>query len=222
MSTSPLDLDPYVLPLVRGTRILDLGCGYGHWGHLVKTHYTSLRSEPVSVTGVDIFDGNVGFCRSLGVYDQVVQQDVLAYLSTLSNASVDTVIATELIEHFTREDGTEILAEIDRVTARVAILSTPNYAAFRGGGNTMLGFNEWEHHLSRWTVADFSQRGYKVLGLSHKLHKTVPGAYRLLSACPVLNALARGIAERVPSIALNLLAIKHFDQEPMHFVFGLG
>lgn len=222
MSTSPLDLDPYVIAMVRGNRILDLGCGYGHWGHLLKTHYTSLRSEPTHVTAVDIFEGNVEFCQRLGLYDAVIQQDVVAYLSALPAGSFDTVIATELIEHFTREDGTRMLEEIERVTAKVAILSTPNFAAYRGGGETMVGFNEWEHHLSQWTKADFAQRNYKVFGLSHKLHKTVPGAYRLFSAFPTLNALARGLAEGMPSISLNLLAVKHFDREPMKFVFGLG
>jgi 2-polyprenyl-3-methyl-5-hydroxy-6-metoxy-1,4-benzoquinol methylase len=202
--------------MLRGNRILDLGCGYGHWGHLIKTHYTALRSEPVSVVGVDIFDGNVEFCRGLGVYDDVVKADVVQYLATLAAFSCDTIVAVELIEHFAREDGTRMLDEIDRIQPQIAIISTPNFPAFRGGGDTMGGFNEWEHHLSHWTTADFRTRGYEVLGISSKLHKTVPGMYRVFRAFPALKALAGGLSERMPIISLNLLAIKHFGKARPH------
>ena len=101
MATSPLEFDPYVIPLVRGSRILDLGCGYGHWGHLLKTHYTARKQPPVpvAVTGVDLFPGNITFCQQTGVYDQVVCEDAVAYLARQPDDAFDTVIATELIEH---------------------------------------------------------------------------------------------------------------------------
>ena len=36
MSTSPLVFDAYVLNNVLGTRFLDVGCGHGKWGYLLK------------------------------------------------------------------------------------------------------------------------------------------------------------------------------------------
>ena len=222
MSTSPLDLDPYVIPMLRGEKILDLGCGYGHWGHLARTHYAALQSARVTITGVDLFEGNVTLCRGMGVYDEVVHEDVLAFLARQADGAFDSIIAAELIEHFSREDGAKLLDQLDRVAAKVVVVSTPNYAAYRGGGETMVGFNEWEHHLSQWAPVDFRARGYKVMGVSHKLHKRVPGAYRVLTKFPTLNALARAYAETHPSIALNLLAVKHMDTAPTNFVFGLG
>ena len=39
MGGSPANLDPVVIPLVEGPRILDVGCGFGKWGHLCLTNY---------------------------------------------------------------------------------------------------------------------------------------------------------------------------------------
>ncbi len=72
MGYVPLELDPLVLPLVEGRTVLDLGCGYGHWGHLLRTQYYSEdRSRTARITGVDIRDGNVVFCGAIGVYDEI-------------------------------------------------------------------------------------------------------------------------------------------------------
>ncbi len=52
--------------------VLDLDCGYGHWGHLLRTQYYSEDpSRTARTTGVDNHDGNVVFFGATGVCDEI-------------------------------------------------------------------------------------------------------------------------------------------------------
>jgi len=220
VSTSPLELDPFVVPLVRGRRVLDLGCGYGHWGHLLMTHLVP-RAEAV---GVDAFAGNVGLCRRSGAYAEVVEADALDYLAALDAGAFDTVLALELIEHLTREDGLRLLGLMERAASEVVVLSTPNFACLRPGADTMTGYNEHEHHLSTWSARDFRARGYAVMGVGHNLERSrVRGVCLALRTFPTLDGLARGWCERHPGLSLNLLAARPAAGRPaVRFRCGTG
>ena len=208
MGYSPLDLDPVVLPLVAGKTVLDLGCGYGHWGHLLRTHYFSDDpAKAARITGVDIHEGNVAFCRRTGTYDELGCADALDFLARQPAAAFDTIIATELIEHLPKPSGEKLLAEVVRVAAKVAILSTPNWEYLRPGAMTMTGFNEHEHHVSAWRPAEFRRRGFTVRGVGHKVRQwPVRGVNRALDAFPTLDAMLAAWAIRHPAIALNIVA----------------
>jgi ubiquinone/menaquinone biosynthesis C-methylase UbiE len=39
VSSSPAFLDPVVLPLVKGTSVLDVACGLGRWGALPQSNF---------------------------------------------------------------------------------------------------------------------------------------------------------------------------------------
>ncbi|HVM43955.1 MAG TPA: class I SAM-dependent methyltransferase [Gemmatimonadales bacterium] len=210
MGYSPLDLDPVVLPLVAGKTVLDLGCGFGHWGHLLRTHYFSDDPQKAArITGVDIHDGNVAFCRRTGTYDELGCADALEFLARQPAAAFDTIIATELIEHLPKPSGEKLLAEVVRVAAKMAILSTPNWEYLRPGAMTMTGFNEHEHHVSAWRPAEFRRRGFTVRGVGHKVRQwPVRGVNRALDALPTLDAMLAAWAIRHPAIALNIVAFR--------------
>ena len=207
---SPLDLDPVVLPLVAGKTVLDLGCGYGHWGHLLRTHYFSDDpAKAARITGVDIHEGNVAFCRRTGTYDELGCADALDFLARQPAAAFDTIIATELIEHLPKPAGETLLAEVVRVAAKAAILSTPNWEYLRPGAMTMTGFNEHEHHVSAWRPAEFRRRGFTVRGVGHKVRQwPVRGVNRALDVFPTLDAMLAAWAIRHPAIALNIVAYR--------------
>jgi len=207
---SPLELDPVVLPLVEGTTVLDLGCGFGHWGHLLRTHYHSdAPALAARVTGVDIHDGNVAFCRSTGVYHALECADALTFLARQPAAAFDTVIATELIEHLPKADGERLLAELARVAARVSVLSTPNWDYLRPGAATMTGWNAHEAHLSSWTAGELRRRGFTVRGVGHKAGMArVRGVQRLLRTFPTVDLMLGAWAVRHPSLALHLVAFR--------------
>lgn len=210
MGYSPLELDPVVLPLVEGATVLDLGCGFGHWGHLLRTHYHS--DDPglaARVTGVDIHPGNVAFCRSTGVYHALECTDALEFLARQGARAFDTVIATELIEHLPKQGGERLLDELARVAGRVAVLSTPNWEYLRPGAATMTGYNEHEAHVSSWTADEFRRRGYTVRGVGHKAGMApVRGVNRLLRTFPTVDLMLGAWAVRHPGLALHLVAYR--------------
>ena len=213
MSTSLLELDPLVIPLIRGSKILDVGCGYGHWGQLLATHYRLSGDPPrrADVIGIERHPGNATFCRSTGLYKDVIVGDALMALQSMESNSYDTVLAVDIVEHFEREQGALLLDEIERVASSMVIVSTPNFPNYRKGDTGITGYNEWEHHLSEWTIHDFKGRGYRVRGVKHRLHDKLyrlRGMYRLLHKVPLIDELLDTVAGRWPRIAHTLLAWK--------------
>ncbi len=98
------------------TSVLDIGCGRGHFGLLLK-------SLGKNYTGVDI-PKNAGICneRGLEAYSANIEQEKLP----LKNASFDMVLCLEVIEHL--NDMNLLLSEVMRVLKKdgIFIVSTPN------------------------------------------------------------------------------------------------
>lgn len=161
MSSSPSYLDPIILPLIAGKTVLDVGCGYGRWGHLIQSNFweAGLVSPP-QIDGFDAFLANVEFCANYGCYRDVWHQTMP---SPLSNAW-DTVLACEIIEHIEQKYVEEVMDILEGSTKKRIIISTPNWPYYRGGGETKVGFNDFEAHLSYLSRDFFRRRGYKIVG----------------------------------------------------------
>ena len=92
-------------PANKDVRVLDLGCGHGALLHFAReAGYTHLR-------GIDGSPEQVAAARRLGI-DGVEEGDLRDALATQADASLDVVIAFDVIEHFTRD---ELLPFVDAV-----------------------------------------------------------------------------------------------------------
>jgi len=155
-------LVPYILPIIEGTSILDVGCGNGKWGYLIKVDYWYTRAgrrkaKIEYVVGVDLYLKYLTFVKTHKIYDDVVLCDT-RYLP-FRRFAFNTVLLLEVIEHMTKNEGEKSLREAERVANSLIIVSTPSYFIRQG---TKDG-DCFQKHLSKWTVNDFIRLGYSIL-----------------------------------------------------------
>jgi 2-polyprenyl-3-methyl-5-hydroxy-6-metoxy-1,4-benzoquinol methylase len=171
LSSSPTYLDPIVIPLIRGGTVLDVGCGYGRWGHLVQSNFWEAGlSMPPDVDGFDAFQANVDYCKKQNSYRRVWQQSMPSPLGD----HWDTVLACEVIEHVEQDKVESVISILEGAAKRRIIVSTPNWPYYRPGGDTIVGYNDYEAHLSYVPRSFFRKRGYRLLGAGFGNPRNLP------------------------------------------------
>lgn len=93
------------LELAPGSRVLDIGCGYGHIGNLIKSSFPSIE-----VTGVEILWDRCARAQETGLPVAQVDGDHLPVRST----SIDTAVLATVLSSVPRESLSAVLREIDR------------------------------------------------------------------------------------------------------------
>lgn len=92
-------------PAQRQAQVLDIGCGHGALLHFAR------EQGYQNVAGVDVSPQQVALARQLGIQG-VAEGDLLASLRSRPAASLDVVVAVDVIEHFTKD---ELLDLVDAV-----------------------------------------------------------------------------------------------------------
>ena len=129
---------------LRPETILDIGIGNGKWGCLCYEYLHYWRNVTPIIDGIEIF-GNYK-SPAYGFYREVFYDSVLKKLDILKN--YDLVMAFDIIEHLTREEGLNMLGKIEKHY----LISTPSYWNPQGAS---FG-NKYEIHISKWTESDFA------------------------------------------------------------------
>lgn len=161
MSSSPTFLDPVVIPMIRGETVLDVACGYGRWGNLIRTNFweAGLKTPP-AVDGFDAFEPNLDLCQRGGSYRKLWHH----FLPSPLEGQWDTVLACEILEHLHEPDAVAAIEVLERAARQRVIISTPNWEYLRSGGETVVGYNDYEAHHSHLPRRFFHQRGYTIVG----------------------------------------------------------
>jgi predicted TPR repeat methyltransferase len=81
-----------------GLRIADLGCGTGLAGQV-------LRPWAACLVGVDLSGEMLTRARDRGVYDELVEMEVGAFLASQPHGSLDLAVATDVLVYVGRLDG---------------------------------------------------------------------------------------------------------------------
>lgn len=107
------------LPQNRSAKILDVGCGPGYFVYALKTMgYTN-------VEGIDTSEQQVAIAKGYGL--NVTQFDLFEFLLD-KNQQYDVIIATDILEHLTKNEIVELL-DIANKTLRpegIFICAVPN------------------------------------------------------------------------------------------------
>ena len=89
----------------------------------------------------------------------IISEDVLSFLKRQPDRSLDTIFASDVIEHLPKEDGIQFLQEIERTTRSQALIFTPNgfMPQHVGIGNDGWGWtgNSKQDHISGWLPSEF-------------------------------------------------------------------
>lgn len=95
-------------PADRDAAVLDLGCGHGALIHFAR------QLGYRNVCGVDGSPEQVAAAQRLGI-EGVAEGDLNARLLAQADASLDVVVAFDVIEHFTRDELLPFVDQVHRV-----------------------------------------------------------------------------------------------------------
>lgn len=115
----------YYLPYIKQSceahdaPVLDLGCGRGEWLELLK-------EEKIDARGVDTNRILLDQCRDGGL--DVVEDDVLSYLSQCDAESINAITGFHIIEHLPISYLAQLLDQVMRILrpGGLALFETPN------------------------------------------------------------------------------------------------
>jgi SAM-dependent methyltransferase len=107
-------VEPWICGLLRQFKpsdALDVGCGLGLWGLILKGYLGCPR-----VVGVDVDHAKIEFARRLGVYDELYASDITAFSYP---KPFDVVIAVEAVHGFL---DAELLRRLEGLAKRGGLI----------------------------------------------------------------------------------------------------
>jgi len=114
------------------------------------------------LVGADIFEPSLRIAKEGGLYDDYKTMDIMQIDSTFSPKSFDGVLCSDVIEHFSKEDGCKLIRMMTTIARKKAIVFTPNGFFPQEAKNG----NPHQLHLSGWTIAEMKQHGFqKIIGI---------------------------------------------------------
>lgn len=135
--------------------LLDLGCGS-------NSPISKFSLKIPYRVGVDIFDKSIWLSKKNNIHNEYIKIDILNIENKFEEKSFDCVIAIDLIEHFSKEDGLNLLRIMEKISKKKVVISTPNGFVPQ---NEYDG-NRYQAHLSGWTYEEMVKMGFRIIGIS--------------------------------------------------------
>lgn len=156
---------PNHIPLVLGVvqqlapaSVLDVGVGFGKWGHLFREYFDiglgryDRSNWEMRLEGIE---GHEPYLTPMHeyLYDALHVGDMREIVPTLGTFEV--IFLGDVIEHVTKDDGVRLLeACLERATKAVVVTTPASYLE----QDAVLG-NELERHRAHWSRRDFESLG---------------------------------------------------------------
>ena len=144
-----------LLNIKKNVSILDIGHGKG-------LHLNSVQFSPqVSIVAFDASSEWLSESANSKILG-IAPQD----LGIIPDASYDIVIAFDLIEHLSREDGYRLLYHMERIGRYRSFVYTPQGFKWQPPAKD----NVFDAHISGWEFSDFKAFGYSRLRKGARLN----------------------------------------------------
>jgi ubiquinone/menaquinone biosynthesis C-methylase UbiE len=189
VGSSPLRIVPRVLMEVRGRRVLDVGCGAGVYGYLLRNKWQDTwpgqrqfddfanrdpaNDQPELLAGVDVQTENVRRCAHHRIYDFLALARAQAL--PFPDDYVDTVLCIEVLEHLPKDEALHALRGFERIARERIVITVPAASVDEHTGRDERAFlklqsddpevREWveaETHKSSFTRAELAALGFRV------------------------------------------------------------
>lgn len=148
----------YVDELKRETKecqsLLDVGCG-------VDSPVQYLQKDMRRV-GVDVFAPAIEESKRRGIHSEYHEMNIGDIGTKFAPLSFDCVLASDVIEHVTKEDGLKLIQNMELLAKHKVIIFTPRGFVPQDEHEG----NPWQKHLSGWEVKEMQGYGYHVIGIS--------------------------------------------------------
>ena len=162
MPSSRPDAIPTVIHLLRQLKpasILDVGVGFGKWGHLFREYTDIIAAEHdprryqrknwrVIIDGIE---GHAAYLTPMHrfLYNRIYRGDAFDLMRAVPR--YDLIFLGDIIEHFDQDRGLKFLQRCLRKATRAVVLTTPKHETMQSA----LCANELERHRSLWSAKDF-------------------------------------------------------------------
>ncbi|HID99661.1 MAG TPA: methyltransferase domain-containing protein [Thiotrichaceae bacterium] len=136
-------------------KVLDIGCG----NHSPLMYITPPHTFCV---GIEKYKPDLEIAKQSQTHDEFYELDALNCKENLGENQFDICVAFDVIEHFTKKEGLQLLADMEQMASKRVIIFTPN------GFLPQQGFEkgDFQEHLSGWDVDEMRTLGYNVIGLN--------------------------------------------------------
>lgn len=180
--------------------ILDLGCGRN----------SPIQHIPhVSSVGVELFKPYLEENKSRGLHSEYILADVRQI--EFKQNSFDAVLALELVEHLTKEEGVKLIEKMEKWASKKVIISTPN----RFLPQDEYDNNPLQIHKSGWSVEEFQKLGFKVYGINGwKILKRDKARlkFKPASLWEKISDISQKVTYYFPKYAFQILCVKSLER----------
>lgn len=138
--------------LAGAEQVLEVGCGKSP-----NLLWIGVKNS----VGIDGFEPYLEVARAEKLHEKLVLGDVRELEKYFRSGQFDVVIALDVIEHLTKEDGLRMLKSMEAVARQKVVIFTPS------GFLPQHSFenNDLQEHLSGWEAGEMKALGYQVTGL---------------------------------------------------------
>ncbi len=179
--------------------VLDIGC----------SAYSPIRFLTLSFSysvGVDLCKTYIKESKQLNIHDDYVYSDI-RHMNFKEN-SFDVVLALDVLEHLRKEEGSELIENMEKWAKRKIIVFTTNGFVEQDEYDE----NPFQHHKSGWDVYELKAKGFKVHGMNgwYALMGGYRGGprFRPKSLWKVVSDFSQKFVYNCPNRAFQLLCVK--------------